>query len=202
MVVSDTSITVNSPPGLTAGPVDVTVVNSGGRSGTSSADVFTYTTTTDGPRVTSVVRYGYHSQPTYIVIYFDMALDRNSVQLASNYKLEAWHIVGLLGQSIPVKAAKYNAKTHAVTLSFSQRLVLRKTYTLTINGTTSSGIKNVAVVLLDGGNTGHPGSNFVTTITQQNLAGSANQRPAPTAVRTRVKILPAHASGAARHRDV
>ena len=106
-----------------------------------------------------------------------MALDPASAQLVSNYTVVDWQIVGLIGQKITVKSATYNAATHAVTLAFTQRLLLRKTSTLTINGTTPSGVKNVSGLLLDGANTGKPGSNFVTTISQYNLAGPASQRP-------------------------
>ena len=66
-VVNPTTITAVSPPGT--GAVDVTVYTYGGGSLTTPADVFTYTV--DGPQVTSVHRYGYHSQPTYLVIYFN-----------------------------------------------------------------------------------------------------------------------------------
>ena len=93
------------------------------------------------------------------------------------------------GNRIRVKSAIYNSATDSVTLSLGQQLVLRKTYRLTVNGTAPSGLTNPEGLLLDGAGTGVPGSNFVTTITQNNLAGSANQRPRPTAaiVKTRAK---------------
>jgi IPT/TIG domain len=199
-VVSPTMITAVSPPGT--GSVDVTVITAGGTSPTNPADVFTYTSTIDGPRVTGAVRYGYHAQPTYFVIYFNMPLDRASAQLASNYSVVAWKIVGLIGQTSPVKSATYNAKTDTVTLAFPRRLLLRKSYTLTINGTTSSGVKNINGALLDGANTGQPGSNYVTRISQYNLAGSAGQRPVAAALRAKVKSLIADVKVAFHHRDV
>jgi IPT/TIG domain len=200
-VVSTTTITALSPPG--AGSVDVTVNTAGGTSATNPTDVFTYTTTTDGPRVTSDVRYGYHAQPTYFVIYFNMALDPASARLASNYSVVAWTIVGLIGQTFPVKSATYNAKSDSVTLAFAKRLVLRKSYTLTINGTTSAGIKNTFGVLLDGANTGRPGSNYVNTLSQYNLAGSARQRPVSAVLRAKVRsAIPGVKKAAFHHRDV
>ena len=185
-VVNPNSITAVSPAGT--GAVDVTVSISGLTSLTSPADVFTYTTS-DGPRVTSVVRYGYHAQPTYIVITFNMALDPTSAQLASNYPVVGYQIVGLIGRPIPVKFATYNAMTDKVTLVFARRLILRKNYMLTINGTTSSGVKSINGLLLDGANTGQPGSNYVTLISQYNLAGSAGQRPVAAILRAKAKSL-------------
>ena len=91
----------------------------------------------------------------------------------------------MIGQEIPVKSATYNAATHAVTLAFTKRLLLRMTSTLTINGTTPSGVKNVSGLLLDGANTGKPGSNYVTTVSQYNLAGPASQRPVAAVRRAR-----------------
>ena len=149
-VVSSTTITALSPAGTRA--VNVIVSVAGVSSLPTPADVFTYTSN-DGPQVTSVVRYGYHKQPTYFVITFNMALDAASAQLVSNYTVVDWQIVGLIGQKITVKSATYNAATHAVTLAFTQRLLLRKTSTLTINGTTPSGVKNVSGLLSDGGKT-------------------------------------------------
>jgi IPT/TIG domain len=192
-VVSPTTITAVSPAGT--GAVDVTVYTFGGGTLTNPADVFTYTT--DGPQVTSVVRFGFHSQPTFLVVSFNMALDPASAQLASNYS-----VVGPNGHRFKVKAAVYNSTTHAVTLDFSQQLVLRKSYRFTINGTTSSGVKNSVGVLLDGANTGEPGSNFVTTITQDNLAGSAKQRPVAAAVRAKAERLVARVKLALRHKHV
>ncbi len=189
-VVSPTTITAVSPA-AGIGAVDVTVYTYGGGSRTTPADVFTYTV--NGPQVTSVQRYGYHSQPTYLVIYFNSALEPSTAKLVSNYE-----IVGPSGHVIKVKSATYNPTTDAVTLVLSQQLILRKNYRLTINGTTSSGLKNTAGLLLDGAYTGAPGSNYVTTITQDNLAGSASQRPIAAVLRAKAEHLLARVKLAVR----
>ena len=144
--------------------------------------MFTYTP--DGPQVTNVQRFGYHSQPTYLVIYFNMSLDPSTAEDASNYQ-----IVGPGGGLIRVKSAKYNSTTNAVTLVLAQRLNLHKSYTLTINGTTSSAVTSYTGVPLDGANTGQPGSDFVTSITQSDLAGSAGQRPIAAVLRAKARGL-------------
>ena len=120
-VVSPTTITAVSPAGT--GSVDVGVYVNDVGSASSPADVFTYTTSGDGPRVISVVRYGYHLQATYFVITFNMPLDPTSAQLMSNYAVVQSMVVGVTGQTIPLKSATYNAANDTVTLAFRRRLL-------------------------------------------------------------------------------
>ena len=128
--------------------------------------------------VTSVDRYGYHAQPTFLVINFDNALDPTSAQDTANYT-----IIGPAGNRIKVGSAVYDPDTNIVTLKPVSRLNLHWHYKLTINGTTSSGLKNPSGELLDGAGNGQPGSNYVTTLGWKNLAGRANQRPDPPPTR-------------------
>jgi hypothetical protein len=179
-VVSPTTITALSPAGV--GAVNVTVVTFGGPSNTSSASLFTYIV--NGPQVTNVQRFGFHAQPTSLVISFNGPLDPSPAQKVSNYQ-----IVAPNGHRIKVRTAIYNSATHVVTLILAERLVLLKSYRLTINGTTSSGLTNPDGLLLDGAGTGRPGSNFVTSVTQRNLAGPASARPIASVVRARAKDL-------------
>ena len=97
-----------------------------------------------------------------------------------------------------MKSATYNPNTDAVTLTFGQQLILRKDYRLTINGTTSKGIKNTAGLLLDGAFTGARGSNYVATITQDNLAGPATQRPVAAVLGAKAASLVARVKLAVR----
>ncbi len=185
-VVSATTITAVSPPGT--GSVDVLVFINGIGSVASPADVFTYATP-DGPRVVNVVRYGYHRQPTYFVIRFDTPLDPTSAGLVSNYSVIQSGIVGVTGKTVRVRSASYNRANHAVTLAFSRRLPLRQVFLLRINGTTPSGVKNLDGLLLDGAGTGRPGSDYVTTVSQNNLAGPASQRPVASVRRADARSL-------------
>ncbi len=179
-VVSPTTITAQSPAG--AGAVDVTVVTLGGPSNTSSADVFTYTV--DGPQVTSVQRFGFHAQPTSLVISFNGPLDPSPAQNAANYQILAPN-----GHRIRVRSAIYNSATNSVTLVLAELLVLRKSYRLTINGTSASGLTNPDGLLLDGAGTGRPGSNYVTSVTRSNLAGPAIQRSIAAVAKARANDL-------------
>ena len=167
-VVSTTTITAVSPPG-TIGAVNVNVVTLGGTSPSTPASVFTYSI--DGPQVTSVKRYGFHSQPTYLVINFNGPLAPSQAQTTSNYQ-----IVGA-GHRIRVVSAFYDGANDSVILSLAKRLNIRTTYRLTVNGTAPSGLTNPDGVFLDGAGTGEPGTNYVTSITSRNLAGSASQVP-------------------------
>jgi IPT/TIG domain len=168
-VVSPTVITALSPAGT--GAVDVTVISSSGSSPPTSGDVFTYSA--DGPRVKSVVRFGFHLQPTVLVITFDTPLDATSAQRVANYR-----ILGSQGEPVKVRSARYSAATNTITLRFVQRLDLRKTYHLTINGTPPSGVKNPTGTFLDGAGDGAPGSNYLATVPSANLAGLFGSRSA------------------------
>jgi hypothetical protein len=166
-ILNASTIVAESPPG-SVGAVDVTVITQGGASLNTPADLFTYTL--NGPQVTGVRRFGFHAQPTYLVINFNQTLDPTSAQNVANYQ-----IVGPAGQRIKVKSAVYNSGTNTVTLLTAQRLNIHVVFTLTINGTTSTGVTNTVGTLLDGAGTGEPGSDFVTSITSSNLAGPARQ---------------------------
>ena len=54
--------------------------------GTFSASESSLDVSTHGPRVTSVLRYGFHWQPTYLLINFNGRLDPTSAQNPSNYQ--------------------------------------------------------------------------------------------------------------------
>jgi streptogramin lyase len=118
----------------------------------------------DGPQITRVERVGFHFAPTTLVLTFNEPLDPTSAQNVGNYR-----IVGPRGWTIPVVSAVYNAANDTVTLSPSSRLNVHAAYQLTVNGTGSSGVKNIFGDLLDGAGTGQPGSDFVATLTRKNL---------------------------------
>ena len=121
-------------------------------------------TPVDGPHVTNVQRFGFHAQPTTLVLKFNEALDPTRAQNVANYQ-----IVGPNGVPVAITSAVYDATADTVTLSPKTRLDLHKIYTLTVNGTGAQGVSDQSGNLLDGANNGRPGSNFVTTVTAANL---------------------------------
>jgi hypothetical protein len=141
-------------------------------SGTSSTSGSTITVGSDGPQVTRVLRYGFHAQSTFLVIDFNSALDVTSAQEVANY-----HIVAPCGRRIKVGKAVYDPITNTVTLKTVDRLNIHHSYKMRINGTSSTGVAGSTGLLLDGAGTGEPGSNYVTSLTWRNLAGSARQLP-------------------------
>ena len=183
-VVSDTSITATSPAGT--GAVVVTVTTPFGTSATSSADVFTYAVA--GPTVVSIVRFGFHMEPTSLVLTFSAAMNPTPAQNVSNYQLE-----NSQGATIPISSAVYDASTDTVTLSPSQLLSLHQSYMLTVTGTPPSGLTSSTGVYLDGADNGGAGTNYVTTITGNNLAG-----PAPELLRVNARRYAAEARMLAR----
>ncbi|HEY2158174.1 MAG TPA: Ig-like domain-containing protein [Isosphaeraceae bacterium] len=129
----------------------------------------------EGPRVTSLRRYGFHAQPTSLVIGFDGPLDAFSAEDKANYLL-AGPVTprGRAAQVDPVIAALYDATANTVTLRLRDRLNLHLRYHLTIVGTPPDGVSNPSAIFLDGAGTGHPGTNFETTFGGAILAGPAS----------------------------
>ena len=91
----------------------------------------------DGPQVMNVVRYGYHDQKTYLVIYFNDPLDPTSAENITNYTIAGpVHEPGHPSHRIHVGSAIFDSATNSVTLVPTARINIHHTYTLTINGTT------------------------------------------------------------------
>ena len=116
------------------------------------------------PTVISVQRFGFHADPTRIVLGFSTALDPIHAQDVHNYS-----IVGPGGQSIAVDSAAYSPVTNTVVLTPHGRLNLHLIYRLTVKGTGPGGVTDTFGFLLDGAGNGLSGSNFVTNITASNL---------------------------------
>jgi hypothetical protein len=166
--VATLTIAPPSPGGQT-----VRAIFTGGGAFSSSAS---QPVSTDGPRATGALRYGYHDQKTYLVLDFDGPLDPTSAEDIANYTISGPdNRHGHRGHRVKVGSAIYNTATNSVTLVPATRLNIHETYTLTINGTTPFGVANPSGMLLDGAANGKPGSNYVTSLTRRNLAGRAKE---------------------------
>ena len=141
-------------------------------SGTVSASTSSLVVSTDGPLVTGLRRYGFHAQPTYLLLNFNGPLDPTSAQNPLNYQ-----ILGPGGHGITVVSAIYDPATQTVTLVPAERLNIHWKYSLTVNGAAPSGLTNPSGVPLDGSGKGQVGSNYVTSITRRNLVGKASKLP-------------------------
>jgi uncharacterized repeat protein (TIGR01451 family) len=158
---------------VAAGTLSNVVSASANETDPTPADNNTIQTTTvtepvvvDGPRVTSVQRFGFHAQPTTLVLTFDKLLDAARAQDPANFQ-----IVGLGGarRRIRVSTATYNPATRTVTLRPAQRLNLHNLFRLTVVGIGPSGVTDNSGILLDGQGSGEPGSNFVTIVSAADL---------------------------------
>jgi virginiamycin B lyase len=118
----------------------------------------------DGPVVTNLVRLGYHSRATTLVLSFDQALDPASAEGIGNYR-----IVGPGNRRVGIASVLYNPATLTVTVSPRGRLNLHRTYRLTVVGTSPNGVSNTGGLLLDGALNGYPGSNYTAKITGNDL---------------------------------
>jgi hypothetical protein len=109
----------------------------------------------DGPTVMSVNRYGIHMQPTVLVLAFNDGLDPTSAQDLNNYK-----VVGPVGQTMRIRSAVFDPAANTVTLRFSKRINIHHNYELTVIGTGPIGVTDTSARLLDGANSGQPGSDY------------------------------------------
>ena len=127
------------------------------------------------PAVEELRRYGFHAQPTLLVLTFTGPLDPTRAEDLSNYAL-----VGPVGgrgrggHPIAISRAIYDASTHTVTLLPARGLNVHDRYRLTIRGTGPAGVAGPSGVLLDGTGDGRPGSDSVITFGRESLAGPAS----------------------------
>ncbi len=120
--------------------------------------------TGDGPRIISVKRYGYHMLPTTLVFAFDQPLDSTSAQDVNNYI-----IIAPDGQRIAIRHAIYSPAALTVTLHPEQRISIHHSYHLIVNGKGSEGVRNLDGQLLDGSDSGQPGSDYHLVLTWRQL---------------------------------
>jgi hypothetical protein len=141
------------------------------------------------PAVTVVSRYGFHDQPTYVVIDFSGALDPASAEDAANYVIMGpGYGPGRPRQRIKVRSAVYDPTSDSVTLRPVERLDVHWKYRLIVKGSSPAGLSSTTGVPLDGTS----GSNYVTSLTVRNLAGRASQVPTAS-------LLQEDAAAASRH---
>jgi hypothetical protein len=146
----------------------------------------------DHPTVTNLQRFGFHAQPTLLVLTFSTALDPARASNTANYA-----VVGP-AHRFPIASAVYNPTNHTVTLRPQNLLNVHRRYTITVNGTPANGLTSSRGIPLDGANTGKPGSSYVKTFGKEILAGPASSAGVGIATALsrrfipRTCVLPAH----------
>jgi uncharacterized repeat protein (TIGR01451 family) len=114
----------------------------------------------DGPMLVEIDRTGYHRFPTTLVLRFDAALDPTTAQNVHNYVLTGPNSTNRV---IPISWARYDSKTRSVTLRPSHLLNFHNwfNYQLTVRGSATSGVTDLAGRLLDGNRDGLAGGDAV-----------------------------------------
>jgi hypothetical protein len=128
----------------------------------------------DGPTVVAVERFGFHHKPTVLVLQFNQPLDPGRAQNTSNYVIRNFK-----SRPVFVASAVYDPANLTVTVQPRPLINLHHPTQLLVMGTPPTGVTNTAGVLLDGANTGRPGSDFSTFVTRRNLAGPAPPTSSP-----------------------
>jgi uncharacterized delta-60 repeat protein len=113
----------------------------------------------DGPHVVSMARFGVHAQPTTLVLAFDAALAPGAAQDASNYT-----IVDRRGRRVRLSSAVYDPANVTVTLHPTRQLNLHWTYTITVTGTSPTGLTDMSGRLIDGARTGKSGNDYSSAV--------------------------------------
>jgi len=118
-----------------------------------------------------VRRFGFHAQPTILVLSFSTPLDAARAQDVNNYRLVTLGGAGRdgsrVGRPIGVLSAVYDPSALTVTLRPAERLDIHNAYRLTVKGTAPDGLAGPSGVPL--------GRDFVGLISRSTLEG-----PAPT----------------------
>jgi uncharacterized repeat protein (TIGR01451 family) len=126
------------------------------------------------PTVTSVARFGFHMQPTTLVVTFSTNLDAATATNASNFTLLSPGRDGRFGthddRVIRLREVRYDPDSLAVLLSPARRLPLRKTFRLIVR----DGVTDSTGNRLDGDADGNAGGQFVAQIDRSLLAGPAS----------------------------
>ena len=121
--------------------------------------------------VVSLKRYGFHDQPTLLVVQVSGPLEASSAEDLSNYTLILIAHGGRLHHRLSIAKAAYDPTTNTVTLHPTKRLPLRFHYELIINASTPTGVRDTSGQLIDGDRNGTPGGNFVKVLGIKDLAG-------------------------------
>ncbi len=102
------------------------------------------------PVVDTLQRFGFHAQPTVLILTFSGALDSVQAQNLGNYHLSYAGPGRLSGKSIALASATYDPVLHTVTLTPHLTIPLRRSYRLTIQNLGASVTKTFGDEILAG----------------------------------------------------
>jgi hypothetical protein len=125
----------------------------------------------DGPLVMNLRRFGFHAQPTVLVLTFSKDLNVTTANNTANYKIVPIGPHGKFGAAIAISRIAYDPAGQTVTLHPSHRLNVHERFELIVDGTSKHAVTDLALDSLDGGHTGKSGSDYVGKINWSTLDG-------------------------------
>jgi hypothetical protein len=129
------------------------------------------------PAVVALARFGFHAQPTVLVLIFSQALDPARARNVAEYHLvtvvKGRHGQLHAGKTLAIARAVYNPKNLTVSLVPAKRLKVNGLYQLTVNGTPPTGLTDPYGQFLDGAGNGQSGTNYVKVFSVSILQGPA-----------------------------
>jgi hypothetical protein len=139
-------------------------------------DITTPPTDTTPPTVVNITRYGFHEQPTVLVIRFSEPVDPSAAADPFNYAITSAGRDGRFGTNddvfTDVAQAAYDPTTNSVTLRLAQSLYIFTPHVLSVGG----------IGDLAGNPIGGDGSPTDFTLSRSQLAGRASEAPLATDV--------------------
>ena len=90
-------------------------------------------------------RFGYHSQPTVLVLTFNEGLDPSTATDVANYRIVPVGPHGKFGHAIAVNRVAYDPAARTVTLHPSRRLNVHDRFELIVDGTSTHRVVDLAL---------------------------------------------------------
>jgi hypothetical protein len=185
-------VTIHDRGGASAiatGSVSVSATSGGGGTGGG----------TDGPRLVSILRYGFHHWPTFYVLTFDQSIDPSSASNLENFQIATsgpdHRFDTRDDRSVPLLSAAVGPTPESVTVRLKNPLNFHKRYYLSIRGTGPSPLRDLAGLPLDGAGAGVPGSDAHAWLVPDQLVTPREMRQRAQIVLpakpTHVALLPA-----------
>ena len=160
---------------LTAvGTGTVTVQVTSLSTGATVMETATVTTVSAAPTVVSLVRFGYHEQPTLLRLTFSTPMDPVRADDVHNYVFVMVIPCGngevRYSRPIPIVSAQYDAASQSVTLRMGVHVNVYHLYQLVVRGTVGIGLTSASGVPLAGKGR-VPGTDFVGDVTIRTIVG-------------------------------
>jgi hypothetical protein len=166
--------TISNTADVSAATTDPNLVNN---SQTATTDVLTPLINV-APAVVNVQRFGFHEQPSVLVVTFSMPLDSAQALNAANYRIVTVGGPGrggsLRGHVTRVGSVVYNALAQTVTLHMAARMDIHNLYRITINGA-AGGLTGSNGMPLDGAGSGQGGSDYVGYLNAHSVVGPSTE---------------------------